>query len=216
MNQWFISVLGRYRKICLNRRFVVSVLVATALFMASVASNLYAAVYASKNASSAVADLILSNIPVFDVGWFFVYSAFVLVVFVVGLCVIRPQRILFVLYTLSIFYFIRAIFVSLTHLAPFPTQISFDAGVIVSRVFGGADLFFSGYTGVTFLLALMFWQDKVLRYIFLCWSVLSGAFSLLGHLHYSIDIFAAFFITYGIYHIALHFFPKEREFFTSY
>ena len=32
----------------------------------------------------------------------------------------------------------------------------------------------------------------------------------MGHLHYSIDIFAAFFITYAIYHIAVQIFKKEK------
>jgi hypothetical protein len=40
-----------------------------------------------------------------------------------------------------------------------------------------------------------------------------GVIVLLSHLHYSIDVFAAFFITYSIYHIALKLFDRDYEFF---
>jgi len=36
---------------------------------------------------------------------------------------------------------------------------------------------------------------------------------LLGHLHYTIDVFSAFFITYGIVEIAKWLWPKEWELF---
>lgn len=208
-------ILKHYFDIRYNRSFLYSFLGACVVFSVSVVVNFYATLYATERASSPVADIILSNIPVFDVGWFFVYSTFLLVIFVTSLCVVNPKRLPFVLYSLSLFYFVRAVFTSLTHLAPFPTQISFDFGTLALKIFGGADLFFSGYTGVTFLMTLIFWHHKVIRYIFLCWSVLSGIMSLLGHLHYSIDIGAAFFITYGIYKIALYLFPKERKLFVS-
>lgn len=212
---WLTTILDRHKQLCFDRGFLVSASIAFVLFVASVVANLYAAVYATERASNPVGDIILSNIPVFEVGWFFVYSAFALVVFVVVMCLTNPKRIPFLLCSLSLFYFIRAVFSSLTHVGPFPTQVSLDFNVVALKIFGGGDLFFSGYTGVTFLLALMFWHDKALRYVFLCWSILSGVLSLMGHLHYSIDVLAAFFITYGIYNIALHFFPKARSLFLS-
>ncbi len=36
-----------------------------------------------------------------------------------------------------------------------------------------------------------------------------------GHLHYSIDVAAAFFITYSIYHIAIRWFKKDKEIFET-
>jgi len=64
-----------------------------------------------------------------------------------------------------------------------------------------------------FLLALIFWDEKYLRYFFIVSSIFFGAIVLLGHYHYSIDVAAAFFITYTIYHIAKKLFPRDFELF---
>jgi len=62
-----------------------------------------------------------------------------------------------------------------------------------------------------FLLALMFWNNKVLRYVFLGFSILFAVVVLLGHLHYSIDVLSAFFITYTIFDICKFIFKKDRQ-----
>jgi hypothetical protein len=48
-----------------------------------------------------------------------------------------------------------------------------------------------------------------LRWIFFGFSAFFGAVVLFGHLHYSIDVFAAYFITFTIYSIAKKFFPAD-------
>jgi hypothetical protein len=78
----------------------------------------------------------------------------------------------------------------------------------------GNDLFFSGHTGLPFLIALIFWDHIYLRALFLGSSVVFGVIVLLSHLHYSIDVFSAFFITYSIYHIAIKLFQNDFDFFS--
>lgn len=207
------EILRRYRSLCAQQEFRISVLVAILVFILGVIANYAASAYATQRASNYVEDIILSNVPVFDVGLFFVYGASALIVFIVVLCLPRPNRIPFVLYAFALFYLIRALFVSLTHLGPFPTQV--DLGELAFKFFGGDSMFFSGHTGAPFLMALMFWQNRALRYIFLAWSAFFGVVVLLGHLHYTIDVLAAFFITYGIYHLALWLFPKDYALFRS-
>jgi len=50
-------------------------------------------------------------------------------------------------------------------------------------------------------MALLFWKNKIMRYIFIFGALSFGVIVLLGHLHYSIDVLAAFFITYTINHL---------------
>jgi len=48
-------------------------------------------------------------------------------------------------------------------------------------------------------------------YFFIAASIFFGVVVLLGHLHYSIDVLAAFFITYSIYRLAVLFFPRAKK-----
>lgn len=207
----------RYRHYASQQEFRVSVLISIVTFTASLIVVFYAIGYATERVSNSVTDLILSNTPVFDVDALFVYGTLLFVLFGTALLAAHPKRIPFALHTLALFYFIRAAFISLTHLGPFPVSAvnDFNLGTLASRVFTGGDLFFSGHVGLAFLLALIFWKEKNLRTIFLAWSVYFSAVVLLGHLHYSIDVASAFFITYGVYQIAEWLFPKDRALFYS-
>jgi len=193
-----------------DRDFLISFFTAVFFLAISLVINFYAGQYATKSASSSVTDIFLSNIRVFNVGYIFTYGAVVFWGFALLLGLYYPRKFPFVLKSIALFTIIRAVFISLTHIGPFPTQLVVETGTILSKFTFGGDLFFSGHTGLPFLMALIFWNDKVLRYIFLISSVVFGAVVLLGHIHYSIDVLGAFFITYTIFHIALFLFKKDR------
>jgi len=176
----------------------------------------YSINFANTHAGGSVPDIILSNIPVYNVVDFFVYGMFALVTFIAALCILDPKGSPFILNCLSIFVLIRSVFVSLTHLGPFATHAVSDFGPIITNAFFGADFFFSGHTGAPFLMALIFWDNKVLRYIFIIWSLFFAVIVLLGHLHYSIDVLSAFFITYTIYRICVWLFPADYMLFERY
>ena len=61
------------------------------------------------------------------------------------------------------------------------------------------DLFFSGHTGVTFLLLLYVWPHRRLRWLMLLGHVLVVLSVLLSHLHYTIDIVGAYAIAFSLY-----------------
>lgn len=179
--------------------------------------NYFANIYAEQAATNSVTDLILSHTPVFNVDFIMTYGVTAFGVFVFILLLTRPAMIPFATKSMALFIIIRAVFISLTHIAQFTPQASLNPSAILG-FFGdgnGGGLFFSGHTGLPFLLCLMFWDDRVLRYLFLTASVVFGTSMLLGHLHYSIDVLAAFFITYAIYHMTLLFFPQDRQLFTQ-
>ena len=207
----------RYRHYAAQKEFRISILLSLLTFAASAFVVMYAIGYATDSASNSVTDIILSNVPVFEVDGLFVYGTLLLVVFIIGLLFANPKRAPFTLYSFALFYFVRAGFISLTHIGPFPihTVSTFGFNIITSWLLFGGDLFFSGHVGITFLLALLFWKEKGLRILFLAWSLFFAVVVLLGHLHYSIDVASAFFITYGVFHIAEWLFPKDRALFYS-
>ena len=194
-------------------RYYASLLEALLVFIASVFATHYASKYAEIHASNYVEDVILSNTRVYNFELIFVEGAIFLSLFVVALCLRFRKTAPFLIKTVSLFIIIRAIFVSLTHVGPYPTKLVL-ASKSLDFITSGNDLFFSGHTGLPFLIALIFWDHLYLRSLFLAASFVFGVIVLLAHLHYSIDVFAAFFITYSIYHIAIKLFKKDFEFFT--
>jgi hypothetical protein len=198
-----------------NRRFITSLVVGFVFLAVALVVNYYASVYATDRASNYVNDIILSNIPVFDVDQIFVFGPFVFWAIIAVFCFHKPQRIPFTAKSIALFIIIRAGFVTLTHVGPFPTEIpiNYNSDWIWWTSQGG-DLFFSAHTGLPYLMALVFGAlNKWFFYVFTATAAFFGAVVLLGHLHYSIDVAAAFFITYSIYHIAIRWFKKDKEMF---
>jgi len=210
MSDWLLQTKAHFR----NRDFLISFFTAISFFIASFGINFVAGTYASKIASNSVTDIILSNIPVYNVYFLFTYGMFIVWIPVAFICFKHPRYIPFVLKSIALFIIIRSIFISLTHIGPFPTQIDIASSFNNIMNFTG-DLFFSAHTGLPFLMSLIFWQYKNLRYFFMVCSVFFGTIVLLGHLHYSIDVLGAFFITYAIFHIAEFLFKKDRILFYS-
>ncbi len=209
------ELIRRYREHFRDRDYRLAVGMSFVAFLASIVASLLAGHFSNTHASNHVADLILSNTPALNVDGFFVYGTFVFSAFVAALAFAHPRRIPFTFFSLAIFFTIRAGFVTLTHIAPFPEQAVPDFGGTIRHYFFGSDLFFSGHTGTPFLMALIFWHEKRLRYVFLAWSAYFAAVVLLGHLHYSIDVASAFFITYSIFHLCEKFMPEYRALFFS-
>ncbi len=198
-----------------SRSFVPSIIWAIVLLSLSFWFSYIANDYANKTANNQVTDLILSNTPVFNVNLIVVYGPMILILFLICILVVKPQRIPFALKSMALFIAVRAIFMSLTHIAQFYPQAPLDSGPFINLLGGGnqGGLFFSGHTGLPFLLALIFWDNKKLRLVFLGVSILFGTSLLLGHLHYSIDVLGAFFITYTVVQIAKRLFTKDFKIF---
>lgn len=206
-------------KVCFtNKNFLISFVGGLVLLITSLFLRFFISGYVNNLPDTPVADLILSNIKLYDVSGVFVYGSVALLFFSIFVGLKRINCLPFMMKSVALFTLIRSVFVILTHISAFPNQIVIESSFFNSRVFDGIftgnDLFFSGHTGLPFLLALMFWEDdKRLRTIFLGFSILFGIVVLLGKIHYSIDVLAAFFITYGIFQICKLVFKKEWEMF---
>lgn len=198
-----------HRSLWKDRSFVASVILGAVLLISSFVINYFAGVFATNSVSSSVTDIILDNTRVWDVTFIFINGAVIFWAFIAILLAKEPQKIPFTLKSIALFTVIRSAFITLTHLAPFPTHLVIPTENLLDMFTFGGDLFFSAHTGGPFLMALVFWDQKYIRYICLASSIIFGWVVLLGHLHYSIDVFAAFFITYSIYHMSVYFFKKD-------
>jgi hypothetical protein len=177
-------------------------------------ANAYAFEYSLRSTSNHVGDLILDNIPVVDLNFIIIEGALIAIVLGVLFVLSKPRYILFSLKALALFIATRAVFVSLTHVGIYPDHIApglglFDGLYLYLNFQTG--LFFSGHTGLPFLMALIFWQIPRARLLFLALSLVDAVAVLLAHIHYSIDVLAAPFMAYGIFKIARFLFPRDYE-----
>jgi hypothetical protein len=189
---------------------IISTLTGVAFFLVSLVVNHAATTFATEKAGSNVPDLIISNIPVFNVGFMVNEVALFYALFITAFVVLNPKTLPFTLKSAALFIIVRSIFITLTHLGPFAERSFIDQTEFFAPFNLGSDFFFSGHTGFPYLVALIFWnENKFIRWLSLVASVVLGISVLLGHLHYSIDVFGAFFITYSIFHMAQKFFAKD-------
>jgi hypothetical protein len=208
-----------YKDHFVDKGYRVSFFSGFVLLFVSLVVQFLASGYATRSVSGSVTDVILSNTRVYDVDGIFIYGTVIFFLFVVFVCLTHPKSFPFVLKSVAVFTLIRSVFISLTHINIYPLHAAissvFFQGTIFRGIFTGDGLFFSGHTGLPFLLALIFWNHKRLRFIFICSSVSFALIVLLGHLHYSIDVLSAFFITYSIFHINKFIFKEDWQLFSQ-
>lgn len=171
----------------------------TIFLLISIFIALLAKYYADQFVGAPIPDLILDHIPYIDTSLLYYQGAIALVVVVLIIIMRMPRYLPFTLAAVALFYLIRTGFMITTHL-PAPSSTT------------GNDLFFSGHTGLPFLLSLIFYKYKIPHYFFIIVSVIAGSAVLLSHVHYTIDVLGAYFITYTIYEIAKIVFKKEYSF----
>ena len=198
-----------HRNLWRSRSFLFSVGIGIVVLLASFVINYFAGFFANRSISNSVTDMILDNTRVWDVAFIFIQGAVIFWVFILAMLIVEPRRLPFTLKSLALFTVIRSGFIILTHLAPFSPHVVIPSENLIDMFTFGGDLFFSSHTGGPFLVALIFWDHKYIRYICLASSVIFGIVVLLVHLHYSIDVFSAFFITYSIYCLAKYIFKRD-------
>jgi len=204
-----VKAFSKQKKFWLNPAYALSSVLSIATLFAALVINYWAGMYANLHSSNYVQDIILDNVPLYETKFIFIYGALFVVIFVCFLLFFMPRYFPFLLKTAALLVVIRSLFLIMTHLAPYPERAFLPTNHFIGKFTFGADLFFSGHTAFPYMLALVYWSNKPLRIIFLITSVVFAASVLLGHLHYSIDVFAAYFITYSVYRISMRFFKEE-------
>lgn len=203
MSSFFHTWYHQWRSLLLERNFRISFLAGIGLLLLATYINFRAALYTDQIPVISVNDLILDAIPTVDLSYLFTFGIYATALFVAFYPIFfKPELVPFTAKTCAAFIITRAFFISLTHLgAPegyFQLPGLEDQPPFL-KLFYTNDLFFSGHTGFPFLAALLFWENKVVRWFLLLMSIAQSFTVLFMHVHYSIDVFAAYFITYTIY-----------------
>lgn len=172
----------------------------------------FAGVYTTNTTGVIAPDIVLDNIATIDLDFIFIYGYMLIIsVLLIYPLFFRVRDLHKVISQFSLLIMIRALFTCFTHLEIPTDALSYNFPDLISFISFKNDLFFSGHTAVAFLGFLVFRHTK-LKYFFLVSSIIMGAVVLLMHVHYTIDVVSAFFITYGTFKIGEWFFNKVNHY----
>ncbi len=209
MNREFPDYVGFFTKERIRSLFVGIFFLVLALIFQS-----YASEYSTANSGRFVGDLLLDHLPVVNLNAIIIEGAFFMILMTLCLLLLQPKRLTFAIKAVAVFVAVRSVCVAVTHLGIYPNQVLPGNGFI-DQVYVALNLqagyFFSAHTGLPFLMALIFWDDKPWRYAFFCVSALFGVSVLLAHIHYTIDVFAAPFMTYSIFKLSQYLFDGDYK-----
>lgn len=158
-----------------------------------------------------VHDLLLDYLPTTDMNWISTYGIEWVIKFsYIYTLIFLPKRIPFMIKAFAMFKVFRGSFIVLLHAGhPFGMIPDGFANVLGGTHYLTKDLFFSGHTGYTFLAVFVFWDIKILRYLFIITAVSIGSTTLFMHDHYTIDFLAAFPITFTVFIVTKELFKSD-------
>jgi hypothetical protein len=148
-------------------------------------------------------DPVMRHFPIVSLDWLTfiaIYSAHLLAIV---LAIRKPQKFFQLALGYFFVYFFRIFSMYMLPLDPpiglipleDPFLIWFGNGVIINK-----DLFYSGHTATTFMIFLVTENRKAKAYILVALAIVVVGV-LLQHVHYSIDVYSAFFFSYTAYRV---------------
>ncbi|MBI3289316.1 MAG: hypothetical protein HYZ74_07340 [Elusimicrobia bacterium] len=144
---------------------------------------------------------LLNTLPILSWGWFGLH------LYACGAAVAyHPRRIPFLLFLLSVYIVVRALFVFLSPIGAPSGMVDMRLhDAIFSRILGTwtftNEFVFSGHTAIPFLFFLFF-RTRGLKTLMLAGSLLMAVCVLLSRNHYTVDVLAAFLVSYSVYALA--------------
>lgn len=148
-------------------------------------------------------DPILKLFKPINITWFTFGLIYFSIILVIITLIKDPEQLLFAIQCYIMMILIRIIMMFLLPLNPPQNMIALNDPFV--QFFGTGktltkDLFFSGHTATLFLFFLVV-KKKIIKSVFLIFTVFIGISVLLQHVHYTIDVAAAPFFAYSSFRI---------------
>jgi hypothetical protein len=189
LRSWIVGLAASWRLIAWS----------LALLAPAMVLDYYSGAYVTAARSVGVPDLILDRFEAVDLSFLFVYGYMALIVGLFSYPLLfRPRLLHVVIIQFSLLLVLRSLFMMFTHLQTPPGSIPVGFPSFFGHLYFENDMFFSGHTAFPFLGFYLF-RRSTIRYVFLVGSITMGIVVLAMHIHYSIDVLAAFFMTYCSY-----------------
>lgn len=202
IKEYFSKIWHHWKVLFGDRAYVISFFAGLMFIIGAEFLTLFVSAYNDSQVYLSVGDLILDYIPTINMEFFlrWVMYGLMIIIFVYPVF-FKPEIVPFTLKTFAVLVFLRCGFILLTNIGA-PAD-SFYSGMKVggdffSHLIFKNDLFFSGHTAYPFL-GFLIYRKSIIRWFLLAGTILMAVTVLLMHVHYSIDVFAAFFISYGVY-----------------
>ena len=161
----------------------------------------YSGVYVTSVKSNTVPDLILDHIGPYDLSFIYSYGyLFLITLLFLYPLIFHINKLSKTLSYFALIVSIRSFFLIFTHLQSPLDSVPVSFPSIINYLAFSNDMFFSGHVAIP-LIGFFVFKDSLIKYAFLLGSVFMGIIVLLMHQHYSIDVFAAFFIVYASIHL---------------
>ena len=193
------KIVGKWKKLLRDRSFSINLALSFMFFLLSTFILKIVGLRAESLPAPALPDVIHSILPLTDVTYLSTFGFITIQILFWGYFIIgRPKDLPYALKIYELFLIFRSIFITITSLGAPALRI--DDVPFFEFLFSGLyftkDLFPSGHTGIPFIGYLII-KNKILRRFMLFCTFVMGASVLLLHVHYSIDVLGAFFVTYG-------------------
>jgi hypothetical protein len=187
--------LSEWKVILKSKKQLVLLITGLVVLLITFALNFFTSTWVDTIATNSVGDLLLDVIPVFEINFLFFWAVLIFWLVAVAYHFYKPKQLAFILWGMAAFVVLRCFFISLTHIGPPESAINIPESL--SWFNFSSDMFFSGHVGGPFFVALLV-RNRLVKRVIIGYSIIMMVIVLMAHGHYSIDLFAAFFIAHSL------------------